>query len=57
MHTISLEFNRQSVIYGKASVKVMEYTESHRAVIVFLGPCTGVVQLPSRVQYFQREGN
>lgn len=50
MHTISLEFNCQSVIYGKASIKVTEYVESHRVIIIFLGPCTGIVQLPSRVQ-------
>lgn len=35
----------------------MEYIESHRVIIVFLGACNSIVHLPGRVQWFQREGN
>lgn len=57
MHAISLEFNCLSGIYGKASIKLMEYIESRRVIIVFLGACTSIVHLPGRVPKFQREGN
>jgi len=57
MYTISSEFNCLAGIYGKGSTKLIEYIESHRVIILFLGVCTSIVHLPGRVQQFQKKGN
>lgn len=57
VHTISVEFNFLSGIYGKALIKIMEHIVFHRVLIVFLGTYTSIVHLPDRVHWFQREGN
>lgn len=57
MHTISIEFNSLSGIYGKALINIMEYIVSHRVLIVVLGTFTSIVYLPDRVKWFQSEGN